>query len=100
MRFVGELRFVSRDSETGLATARVSAQEARNRGSAYARIEFRMSPTAGGTRVDIVTDLALTGQAAQYGRSAEVVAKVSRFMIGRFAESLRKQVLAASVSDS
>ena len=83
-----------------IATAKASAQEARNRGSADARIDFRLSPTAGGTRVDIVTDLVLTGQAAQYGRSAGVVAKVSRFMIGRFAEALRKQVLAASVSDS
>ena len=100
MRFVGELRFVARDPEAGIATAEASAQETRNRGSADARIDFRLSPTAGETRVDVVTDLVLTGQAAQYGRSAGVVAKVSRFMIGRFAESLKNQVLAASVSDS
>ena len=100
MCFVGELRFVVRDPEAGLATARASAQEARNRGSADARIDFRLSPTARGTRVDVVTDLVLAGQAAQYGRSAGVVERVSRFMIGRFAESLKKQVLNANVSDT
>ena len=100
MRFAGELRFVSRDPEAGLATARARAQEARNRGSADARFDFRLSPTAQGTRVDVVTDLVLAGQAAQYGRSAGVVAGVSRYMIGRFAESLKKQVLAANVGSS
>ena len=100
MHFVGQFRFVSSDPEAGLATARASAQEARNRGSADARIDFRLSPTAQGTRVDVVTDLVLAGQVAQYGRSAGVVAAVSRFMIGRFAESLKKQVLAANASDS
>ena len=100
MRFVGELRFVARDPDAGLARAEASAREARNRGSADARIDFRLSPTAQGTRVDVVTDLVLAGQAAQYGRSAGVVAGVSRFMFGRFAESLKKQVLAASAHDS
>ena len=100
MRFVGEWRFVSRDPEAGLATARANAQEARNRGSADARIDFRLSPTTQGTRVDVVTDLVLAGQAAQYGRGAGVVARVSGLMIGRFAESLRKQVLAENVSGS
>ena len=100
MRFVGELRFVARDPEAGTARAVASAQEARNRGSADARIDFRLSPAPQGTRVDVVTDLVLGGQAARYGRSAGVVAKVSRFMTGRFAKSLKKQVLAANVSDS
>ena len=100
MLFLGELRFVSRDPLAGTASARASAQEARNRGSADARIDFRLSPAGEGTRVHIVTDLVLAGQAAQYGRSAGVVVRVSRFMIGRFAEALKKQVLAASADDS
>ena len=100
MRFVGELRFVARDPEAGTARAQASAQEARNRGSADARLDFRLLPAAQGTRVEVVTDLVLAGQIAQYGRGAGVVAKVSRFMIGRFAESLKKQALAAGVNDS
>lgn len=100
MLFLGELSIVVRDPQAGTASARASAQEARNRGSADARINFRLSPAGEGTRVHIVTDLVLAGQAAQYGRSAGVVATVSRFMIGRFAEALRKQALAARADDS
>ena len=100
MLFQGEVRFVARDPLAGTASARASAQEARNRGSADARIDFRLSPAGEGTRVHIVTDLVLAGQVAQYGRSAGVLAAVSRFMIGRFAEALKKQVLAANASDS
>jgi len=93
MTFLGEMRFVERDPEAGLARAEAGAREARNRGSADAVIEFRLAPAGEGTRVDIVTDLTLSGQAAQYGRSAGVVSKVSGFMIGRFAECLRKRLL-------
>lgn len=94
MSFVGEMRFVERDPGAGLVRAAASAREARNRGTADAAIEFRLAPAGDGTRVDIVTDLTLSGQAAQYGRSAGVVSRVSGFMIGRFAECLRKRLIA------
>ena len=48
--------------------------------------------------VDLV-EVNLTGHAVQHGRSVGVVAKVSRFMTGRFAESLKKQALALSAND-
>ena len=69
MLFLGELSFVARDPLAGTASARASAQEARNRGSADARIDFRLSPAGEGTRVHIVTDLVLAGQAAGVHRS-------------------------------
>ena len=96
MRFVGEMRFVARDPQAGTARAEASAREARNRGSADARIDFRLSPAGEGTRVGLVTDLTLAGQAAQYGRSAGVIAKVASFMIGRFAQCLRKRLVAGA----
>ena len=46
-----------------------------------------------GTRVDIVTDLSLSGPAAQYGRG--MVADVSSQLIGRFADCLRAQLEAS-----
>ena len=58
-----------------------------------------LTDIARGTRVDVVTDPVLAGQAAQYGRSACILTKVSRFMVGRVAESLKKQMLPANVSD-
>ena len=84
MRFLGDLRFVARNPEAGTARAMARAQEARNRGSADALLDFRLLPAAQGTRVEVVTDLVLAGQVAQYGRGAGVVARVSRFTIGRW----------------
>ena len=95
MTFLGEMRFTELNAEAGHAVAEASAREGRNRGSADASIDFSLSDLEDGTQVDIVTDLTLAGQAAQYGRSAGVLKKVSEFMIGRFAACLRKRVAEA-----
>ncbi len=96
MSFLGEMRFTVLEPQAGRATAKASAREARNRGGADATIDFTLAPQGEGTRVDIVTDLTLSGQAAQYGRGAGVLKKVSEFMIGRFAQCLRKRIEAGT----
>jgi len=95
MTFLGEMCFTEMDPDAGHAVAKASAREARNRGSADASIDFVLVPVEDGTRVDIVTDLELAGQAAQYGRGAGVLKKISAFMIGRFAQCLHKRLVAA-----
>lgn len=92
MSFLGEMRFIELDAQRGHAVAEASARESRNRGSADARIDFALSEVDDGTRVDIVTDLTLAGQAAQYGRGAGALKKVSEFMIGRFAKCLGTRI--------
>jgi carbon monoxide dehydrogenase subunit G len=67
-----------------------SGRELRGRGAARATVESSLSSANGGTRVDIVTDLALSGPAAQYGRG--MVADVSSQLIGRFADCLKAQL--------
>lgn len=99
MRFLGEMRFITLDAEAGHAVAEARAREARNRGSADARIDFTLHAEDGGTRVDILTDLTLAGQAAQYGRGAGVLKKLSEFMIGRFARCLGERIEAKGVAD-
>ena len=92
MNFQGEMRFTELDEARGHALARASARDSRNRGNADADIEFSLSPDEQGTHVAIVTELMLTGQAAQYGRASGVVKKLSEFMIGRFAKCLRQRL--------
>jgi uncharacterized protein len=67
-----------------------SGRELRGRGQARATVESKLAAADGGTRVDIVTDLSLSGPAAQYGRG--IVADVSEQMVGRFADCLRAQL--------
>jgi len=77
-------------------TARVSASgtEGKGRGSAQAEVAFRLSPDGEGTRVDIVSDLALAGAVAQYGRAQGVIADVSQLMVDQFAENIRRRIVA------
>jgi carbon monoxide dehydrogenase subunit G len=83
--------------EVDEAARRVSlsanGRETRGRGAARAKVESSLAAANGGTRVDIVTDLSLSGPAAQYGRG--MVADVSSQLIGRFADCLKKQLEAS-----
>jgi carbon monoxide dehydrogenase subunit G len=65
-------------------------REVRGRGQARATVESSLAAANGGTRIDIVTDLSLSGPAAQYGRG--LVADVSSQLVGRFADCLRAQL--------
>jgi uncharacterized protein len=67
-----------------------SGRELRGRGQARAQVESSLAAANGGTRVNIVTDLSLSGPAAQYGRG--IVADVSEQLVGRFADCLRAQL--------
>ena len=50
-------------------------------------------PDGGGTRVDVVTDLAVTGRPAQFGRG--MIGDVSAKLIGQFADCLAGELTAA-----
>jgi carbon monoxide dehydrogenase subunit G len=70
------------------------AREVRGRGDARATIESTVIPLdGGGTRVEIVTDVALSGRVAQFGRG--MVQDVSNQMVERFTEGLRAQLAPA-----
>jgi uncharacterized protein len=69
-------------------------RELRGRGQARATVESSLAAANGGTKVDIVTDLHLSGPAAQYGRG--LVADVSTQLVGRFADCLRAQLAAGA----
>jgi carbon monoxide dehydrogenase subunit G len=68
------------------------AREIRGRGAAQATIESTLVAVNGGTRVDIVTDLRLSGAVAQYGRG--MVEDVSSELVARFADCLKAQLAA------
>lgn len=70
-----------------------SARELRGRGAAQATIESSLVSREGGTRVDVVTDLALTGPVAQYGRG--IVQDVASQLVGSFADCLKRQLAAS-----
>lgn len=76
----------------------VKARELRGRGGASATIESALEGSGTGTKVTIVTDLALQGAVAQYGRG--VVADVAAQLTKRFAECIAAQLDDATAVDS
>lgn len=79
--------------DVGERTLRLNAKarEVRGRGGATATIESSLTPGDGGTRVEVVTDLVLSGMVAQYGRS--IVQDVSAQLLDRFAGCLQEQLV-------
>jgi len=67
-----------------------NARETRNRGRATATIESSLAAQNGGTRVDIVTDLSLSGAVAQYGRG--MIEDISSRMVTSFSSCLQAQL--------
>jgi uncharacterized protein len=86
--FRGRARLVEIDEAQHLVRASASGTEEKGRGSAQAEVSFRLSPDGGGTRVDVLSDIALAGAVAQYGRAQGVIADVAQVMINSFAKNL------------
>ena len=71
-----------------------AGRDTRGQGNAKAKILVTMRSEGAGTAVDIVTDLAITGKVAQFGRG--VLADVSGKLVGQFVENLERDVLATA----
>ena len=78
------------DEAARRVTLAAKARETRNRGQASATIESSLAAANGGTRVDIVTDLSLSGTVAQYGRG--MIEDISSQMVTSFAQCLQAQL--------
>jgi carbon monoxide dehydrogenase subunit G len=68
------------------------AREVRNRGNAKATIESSLTDDGGGTQVNLVTELALTGTVAQYGRG--MIQDISSQLVASFAECIQSRLTA------
>jgi carbon monoxide dehydrogenase subunit G len=93
LQFLADVTREQADEAAGLAVLAVKAREAKGRGHAEATIESRLAPAGAGTRVDLVTELALRGPVAQYGRG--VVADVASRLTAQFAECVARKLGAA-----
>ena len=90
LSFKTDVKREGTDEAARRAKLSARAREARGKGNASATIESSLTPQNGGTKVDIVTDLQLTGPVAQYGRG--LVQDVSSQLVGQFADCLQKQL--------
>ena len=64
-QYKGKATFVEKDDSAHKAVLRAEGRDTRGQGNANATITATLVPEGSGTRVKVVTDLAITGRAAQ-----------------------------------
>jgi carbon monoxide dehydrogenase subunit G len=95
-QYKGKATFVEKDDAAHKAVLRAEGRDTRGQGNANATITATLVAEGSGTKVKVVTDLAITGRAAQFGRG--VMADVSTKLLGQFVSCLEKNVLGASTA--
>jgi carbon monoxide dehydrogenase subunit G len=87
-QYKGSARFVEKDDDQHRAVLLAEGRDSRGQGNASATVTAIAIPDTDGTTVSIVTDLAITGKVAQFGRS--VMGDVSAKMLGESPTGLRQ----------
>ena len=90
MRYVGSGAFVSRDAESYRASLQAKGRDRSGNGTASVTVATSLTPQADGTEVEVVTDLAITGRAAQFGSG--VITEVSDRLLLEFVDRLSEQL--------
>ena len=96
-QFKGEAHFVERDDENYRAVIKGAGRDTGGRGNASAEITAQaeaLSPTS--TRVEVTTDLHITGKVAQFGRG--IMGDVSSKLMAQFADNLNQMIDEQSVA--
>jgi len=96
LAFAGQVRFEELDAAAHRATIKANGADTKGRGGAQAEVLCSLSPVEQGTRVDIATNLTLSGSIAQYGRATGMIAGVAQQLIDQFAAALEADMAAAS----
>lgn len=94
LQFSGEARLYEVDAAAHSMKVRSRASDAKGRGTVASEMAFALVPDGERTRVDVVTDLTLTGSVAQYGRGAGLIKEVASQFTKDFAANLENLVLA------
>lgn len=95
-QFAGQARFTEKDAATHRAVITAEGREARGQGNANAVVTASLSAIDGpqgpgtSTKVEVVTDLTISGKVAQFGRG--VIADVSSKLISQFVANVEKMV--------
>ncbi|WP_327005386.1 SRPBCC domain-containing protein [Dactylosporangium sp. NBC_01737] len=93
LTFKGKGRFVERDETAHRVVLTASGADSRGGGTAAAKVTASLHDAGdAGTKVEVATDLDVTGKAAQFGRG--LIGDVSAKLIGQFADCLAGKLAA------
>ncbi|GIL37382.1 SRPBCC family protein [Phycicoccus sp. DTK01] len=97
LQYTGTGHFVEKDDAAKHAVIEAKGKDKRGNGTAGATVRIQLAPDGTGTRVEVVTDLAVTGKPAQFGRG--VMQDVSDKLLGQFVGCIEGVLGEASAAD-
>jgi len=95
LTYQGKGHFVARDEVERRVMIEASGRDSHGAGTAATTVTASLYPDQAGTRVEVVTDLQITGRPAQFGRG--MIADVSGKLLGQFAECLAERLTQVEV---
>ncbi len=82
--------FTAKDEAAHTFTVEAKGKDKRGNGTAGATVDLSMRSSGGGTEVEVLTDLSVTGKPAQFGRG--VMQDVSDKLLGQFVDCLEQRL--------
>ena len=86
LSYKGKASFIEKDEAARRAVIDARGRDARGNGTAAAKVTATLTEDAGSTKVQVNTDLDITGKPAQFGRG--VMVDVGNKLLGQFADAL------------
>ena len=99
LSFAGVAELTDVDATAHTARVIAGGTDTKGRGAAQADVAFALVEDGDNTRVDISTDLKLTGAVAQYGRATGLITEIAAQIIADFATNLEKQLSPVTLED-
>jgi carbon monoxide dehydrogenase subunit G len=90
LTYQGKAAFVEKDEASHRAVIDAKGKDQRGNGTAAAVVTATLAEEGTSTRVDVLTDLNITGRPAQFGRG--VMTDVGNKLLGQFADRLAAQL--------
>ncbi len=95
LTFSGEAEITEIDETARTARVEAKGNDTKGRGAASATVVFRLVADGDASRVDITSDIDLTGSIAQYGRASGLIDAIAGQIISDFATNLEAEIGAA-----
>jgi carbon monoxide dehydrogenase subunit G len=92
--YKGTVKFEEADETNHRAVLEATGRDARGQGTASATIVSTLQEEGDNTKVNVETDMHLTGRAAQFGRG--IAQDVASKMLGQFADCLERELAGGS----
>lgn len=89
LKFAGKFKIADQNDADRKVVVSASGTDTKGRGGADAQINAAVTDAGGGkTKVDVVSDVNLSGTVAQYGRGAGMIEALSQQLLNQFAKNL------------